>query len=294
LYNPDGTNYNGNAYAEKSWVRSLFSGGFLLYNIGSPHPSNSAWYIASYTTNTVQEVRSYTNIAVGDYLGYGIMSTSKFTQLSSPMSVNAYLALEDAVGGKSYTICPEFYYTYGTGDIATLQGDYATGGSVVNTTATNLYSWTISFPNITATNSVGFFVCRRFKVLAKNGTSPIIRVHGSGVTPSRIGFASTTYDPSLGTRGATNTLISGVYGTYDAVNRVATLPSNVMTNGGNLNMGGNSVTSVATIGMSASGGVTNGSFSFVMLNSGTNYMQFITQTNANGACQTNVLPISTR
>jgi hypothetical protein len=57
---------------------------------------------------------------------------------------------------------------------------------------------------------------------------------------------------------------------------------------------GNAVTNIAKVHMNASGGVTNASFSFVMRNSGTNYLQFVTQTNVNGACQTNLIPVSTR
>lgn len=249
LYVTNGATFGGPAYstststsapaanelATAEWVRGLFSGGNLLYNCTNANPyftNMDVWYSALPTTNSLAQVRTYNSVTTGQYLGTGIASTQRFTTVFSPMTVNAYLSFNTG-GGRAVSVQPEFYYCYtepgtnGPGSYTNLLGDYVAGPQAL-IAGTNLYSWVIPFPTITSTNSAGFWVIRRFKVTSQNA-NPNVSIHGSGNTPSTIGFQNPAIsDPSLGTRGATNiTYTTNTVGSYDTTNRILNVPYSV-------------------------------------------------------------------
>lgn len=227
IYNQDGTNYSGTAYAEKDWVRSLFGQNYLLYNMTNKHPVNTNWYIMGDTTNLVQAFRTYAGVTNNQYLGYGIMSTQKFTKLSGDIVVNIYLSRTSS-GSQSASGNPEIYGSYNGTDTA-FEWDTAQPQSISGT-GSNLYTFIVSGLEQNATNSAGFYLMRRFKIKTQN-QNPDVTIWGSGNTPSTVGFTTTPVtDPSLGVRGATNATQNGVNATYDSTLRVLTLPTAVMTN----------------------------------------------------------------
>lgn len=258
LINSDGTNTSGNAYAEKDWVRGLVATrGTILYNITNLY-ENTNYYIAAGTTNTSgSQVRTYAAVTNNQYLGGGIISTQFFTQIQSPVTINAYLGLQTGAG-RTLTIKPEIYYTYDGG--TNLAGDWDCGGQAITTTQA-LYTFSIPFPTYNATNSRGFQIVRRFKVASQNNNPDAYVWGNGGATPSTVSFSS-TYDSSLGTRGATNiTMSSGFGGVYDTVNRVMAL-----TNNSNLNLNGYGITNVydlrVTNGISVAAGNADGAGNF--------------------------------
>jgi hypothetical protein len=251
LINNDGTNTAGNAYAEKDWVRSLFTGGTLLYASTNINPVNTSNFCYIASTQAIGNVRTYTNVTAGLYIGT-VMTTSRYTEVQSPITVNAYLGK----GAGSANVAAEIYYSY---DGTNYLGDYAAGGQDISTT-NELHTYVISFPTIVSTNSEGFYIVRRLKVISQAST-PNISMFIGGPNASHITLTSPVTDPSLGIRGATNA-VGGAATSYDTVTRTQTIgpdiiaAANGLTNGGtysaltvtnltaagNLNMGGNSVT----------------------------------------------------
>lgn len=198
------------------WVRGLFSGGSLLYNCTNQQPvftNMDLWYSALPTTNTVQQARTYNAVTTGQYLGTGIASTNRYQQINSPMTVNAYLSFNTG-GGRAVTVHPEFYYCYsepgtnGPGNYTNLLGDYSAGGQAL-ISGTNLYTWVVSFPTIVSTNPNGFWVIRRFKVDSQ-ANNPNVTIHGSGSTPSTIGFNNPTVTSSGMVQYDQNSVITNV------------------------------------------------------------------------------------
>jgi hypothetical protein len=282
-----------NELATAKWVRGLLSGGQMLYNMTNAAVPNLSYYTAGTTTNNSPQVRTYSAVTNNQYLGTGIMSTQAYTTVFSPMAVNAYISWNSG-GGRSCSIKPEFYYSY---DGTNLLGDFTPGVQALQSNNnTNLYTFVIPFPTVTATNAAGFYVVRRFKVSGVNGTVNV-SIHGSGGTPSTISFENPSVsDPSLGVRGATNLVLNGVPSTYDSTTR--TLTNNSTDNG--INQTNTSATNTfaaasnvfSGVVIGNGGGLTNnsGKFSFqtqVSDSAGTNfisnfagaYMRTVTLTN---------------
>lgn len=210
--------FAGQSVPSADWVRSLFSGGSLLYNVTNQNPINTNWYMAANFTNDAGQVRTYNAVTNDQYLGFGIMSTQRYTTVYSPMTVNAYLGFNTG-GGRSVSVKPEFYYSY---DGTNILGDYAATAQALSA-GSNMYSWVISYPTVVSTNSEGIYVHRRFKVTSQTA-NPNVSIYGSGSTPSTIGFANPpVYDSSLGVRGAIGGSVNGATGSYDSVTRFLTL-----------------------------------------------------------------------
>jgi hypothetical protein len=263
-------------FATASWVRGLLNGGQLLYNITNIHPEHISWYSAVSTTNANQQARTYNNVTNGQYLGFGIMSTQRFTTVYSPMVVNVYLSYDSGASpARSVTLHPEFYYSY---DGTNLLGDYETGNQTL-IAGTNLYSFVLSFPTIQSTSSAGFYVARRIKIGTQNN-NPDITIHGSGATASHISFQNPAVsDPSLGTRGATNVIVTLAPAitnvTYNTTDRQLTFSGPAVAN---LN-----ANNVFTGSSNYIGSLTGGSIAFTNLSNtgiGTNIFGYSTFTNA--------------
>lgn len=237
-----------NQLVKASWVRSLFSGGTFLYNITNAHPVDATWYIASVTTNSAGQTRTYAGVTNNQYLGTGIMSTQAFTTVYSPMTVNAYLSFNSG-GAKAVSVKPEFYYVYtnlATNAVSNLLGDYDCGPQAL-TAGTNLYSFVISFPTISSTNP--FFVVRRFKVTSQT-LNPDVSIHGSGSTPSHISFSTPPATQIASSVYASNVISGGVL-PAGTVSSTSLTPGYALGNDGSVRIWTNSLPGVSIGGNAA-------------------------------------------
>jgi hypothetical protein len=127
---------------------------------------------------------------------------------------------------RSVTLHPEFYCTEdGTNFICE---NVAAPQTLQPNTGTNLYYFVIAYPTIT--NSNGILITRRLKIDSLTGTGHSISIYGSGNYPSHLAFSTPpSQDSSLGTRGATNSTLDSLLGTYDSTTRILTLPTNIVT-----------------------------------------------------------------
>lgn len=158
-----------------AWVRGLFAGGGANYYAGTVQdtgtntdtPSQPIYQFTS--TPQPYSVRSYSLAGVDGYIG-SVVTTNKFMNLEGPIVVNANLTLVSSAGGRSASVKPEIYYSY---DKTNWFGDWSAPGQNI-TTGTNQYQWVIGFPGVSATNASGFYVQRRFKITATNGTDQTI------------------------------------------------------------------------------------------------------------------------
>jgi hypothetical protein len=211
---------NGHDAAQVDWVRSLLAGnGIYLYGSTNVNPYNSTFY--TYIDYPgAPFVRSYTNPAVAAYIGI-VMTTQRFTRITGPTTVSTWAGLDSTAGGRSISIHAELYYSYNGVD---LLGDWEAPNQTINWTGSNLLQFVISHPDIESTNAAGFFLVRKYKVGAKVST-PNLNLFGGGpaATASHISIEGATFDPSLGTRGATNLTYAGVSVAYDQSTRVLAL-----------------------------------------------------------------------
>ena len=221
---------NGDHLATVDYVCSLFSGGEYLYASTNIHPVNTNFYGFVMDLPNYGFERTYTAVTNNQYIG-SQMSTQRFFYVYSPVSVNAYLGYNTG-GGRQVSVKAEIYYTY---DGTNLLGDWDSQAQALG--ATNLLKqWVVSFPTITATNSTGVYIVRKFKVTSQ-ANSPNITFTGGTNSPSHIAFSSPP-STDLGVRGATNLTGSGISSTYDTSSRVlgVTFNPNYYTNTGTINL----------------------------------------------------------
>lgn len=168
--------------ATAGWVRSLLGGGFIYYtttNIDAAATNNDTAGQPVYKFEgaiPASASRQYVNPAAGTYIG-SVMTTNTFTFLDSPVSTYAYMALSTG-GSDAITVKPELYISY---DKTNWTGDFDCNAQAVAKGVTNLYSFVISFPAQTATNSTGFYVERRFKVVSAAGTPTLTFLVGTNI-----------------------------------------------------------------------------------------------------------------
>lgn len=210
---------DGTDAANADWTRKLLAGGQFFYACTNVNPVNTNFYELCIASNSVNASRLYTNPTNGQYVGT-VMTTDKYFSVISPMSVNAYLG----ASANTINVHPEFYYTY---DGTNLLGDWPVQAQTI-TTGSNLYTWVIAFPTITATNTTGFYLVRRFKV-DSNPNNRNLTFYLSGSTPSHIAFA-TAPTTDLGIRGATG-IVAGASDSYNTTTRVMTWNTNAAGGG---------------------------------------------------------------
>lgn len=269
---------SANQLVKASWVRSLFSGGTFLYNITNAHPVDATWYIASSTTNSSAQVRTYTGVTNNQYLGTGIMSTQAFTTVYSPMTVNAYLSFNTG-GARAVSVKPEFYYVYtnlATNAVSNLLGDYDCGAQPL-TAGTNLYTFVVSFPTVSSTNP--FYVVRRFKVTSQNA-NPDVSIHGSGSTPSHISFNSPPATQVASSVYASNVISGGVL-PAGTVSSTALTSGYALGNDGSVRIWTNSLPGVSIGGNSATSTMATNLYGYVNPKTFGALMDGIPLTNAN-------------
>ena len=233
IYNNDGTNLSGNMYAEKDWVRGLFSGGSFFYATTNLSAGNTNYYTFTSEKPVAYATRVYNAVTQDQYIG-SVMTTQLFTTVNSPISVDAWLGY-NVGAGKNASLHPEIYYTYDNG--TNLLGDYETADQTMPAIAgSNLMSFTVSFPTINSTNTTGFRIVRRFKMgaVSTGGNAPNVTFYiTTNANPSHISLPSPQFDTSLGVRGATGLVYNVTQSaSYDISGRVLTIPDTLITNNG--------------------------------------------------------------
>jgi hypothetical protein len=215
------------------WVRGLFNNGSTtLYN-STNSIGGTAFDNPTYTyTNVIPypASRTYASgvLTPNSYFG-SVITTNRYMQIQGPIYISTYMQSSGGGASSLYTVHPEIYVVYDTNALATI-GDWESGAqSLIHGTVTNRYDFVVAVPQYVATNTTGFYLCRRFKVNTQTGTDSIIIYVGTN-TPSQISFQSPTI---VGANWTAN-------GSYDS-----TLAGSA-TVGTNINLSGNTIYLITT------------------------------------------------
>lgn len=185
-----------------NFALSLVGGGMTYYawtNIDETATNNdSASFVYKFQSDIPSENtnRAYTGLTNGQYVG-SVITTNTFSVLSGIIAVNSYLGIS---GGGSLQVKPEIYYSY---DKTNWFGDWEASYQSIGT-GSNLYQWIITPPITIATNAVGFYVERRFKVNSVVA-APTLRVFVGTNTPAHIHFETTSAGSGYATLNANQT-----------------------------------------------------------------------------------------
>lgn len=204
------------------WVRGLFINGFVGYNssnamvngiIGARFTTNFFEKFGGYGfvySNSIPDsfTRVYSSVTTSQYLGAAVITN--LTQILGPVVVSSYIGFPSG-GGRSLSVKPEIYYTYGTNGYGTneLFGDWDAGERVITAGTTNRYDWVIPVPYTVSTNGT-FTVVRSFKVTAQTA-NPNVTIGGGTNWPSQISYNS-AMSPVGQTIYASNILSGGAIG----------------------------------------------------------------------------------
>jgi hypothetical protein len=237
LYTTTASGYAGTELVSADWVRSIVAIGADFW------PTTNAFTTTILPANSVYLAASTTMV---NAVAFNMAVTSVNHYVMSIVDTNVIPAGETFVGPasieiwiqspsgaqRSLAVAPEIYLLP-TQDVNAVTsptiGDWtALPQTVTLGTTTNRLLFTIAFPNTVVTSNS--YRMARLKVTTKgNNTTNLVIAFGNGFS-SHVTLRS-PIDDQLGTRGATNTVIGGVYGAFDGASRVATLPNVIVTNG---------------------------------------------------------------
>lgn len=186
-----------NEYVTATFVRNVLNNGAFLYgttNTTSVGFSN----ILNNSTNTISlqfgdnppngYVKGFTNFASGTYINgpyfASIISTNTYQSVNGPFVNDLYVV----AGGASpeISITPDIFVTYNrTNLIPICQG---AGQALIANGTTNLYTWIQSASQYNSTNSAGFYVVRRVRVVSQGGNNLYINVYGGNGYATSLSF----------------------------------------------------------------------------------------------------------
>lgn len=176
---PTANGPSGTELVTANWVRGLFNNGIIDYsssvidNTATNNDSTNVVYTFFQGVIPPSAIRSYTAVTNDQYIG-SVITTNRFSFLQGPVNVNAWLERAGGLGGPTATVHPELYYSY---DKTNWFGDWEAANQTIST-GTNLYQFVVTFPAITATNTAGFYIERRFKIgVATGSTHPNVIFH---------------------------------------------------------------------------------------------------------------------
>lgn len=154
-----GPDNSGNQLATKDWTRTLLEIGNVLYcttnalAFGTQEPTNHTY--AGSTTVPANDGTLVFPITTNNQYAVAMTVTNIYpsgTVLHGPASIGIYMTRNSAGGGSRLSVKPELYYAY-TNDLNTLHGDWSAAAQAITVTTTNVYRWTLAFPNTTLTNA---------------------------------------------------------------------------------------------------------------------------------------------
>jgi hypothetical protein len=228
---------DSNTIADKNWVMSIVAVGGIYYASTNActngFDANSFWFV----TNTIPAYgsRVYTGVTNNQYIGSQVTS-QQFANVQSPITVNAYISYPSGAG-RALSVKPEIYFS---ADLTNIFGDYDAAAQTITAGTTNLYQWTVSFPDWVSTN---VYVIRRFKVTSQNA-NPDVTFHLGTNFASHIDLRTTTATVGGGTFATIQS--NGVDIVTSAVKLNVVNPSTLVSNAGG----------VATLTLPSGGGLT--------------------------------------
>lgn len=212
-----------NEYVTASYVASLLTSGQFLYGstnailagITNSYDSVTNNALLQFLgTNPAGAIKSFTFNADTGKNFVSIATTNTYQSCSGPFVTTVYCTV-DSGGNKSLSIAPDIYATYDRTNLILL----ATGSGqsiTVGTTLTNLYSWATASPTYNSTNTAGFYIVRRLRVVSVSG-GPTLTISSGGNTPTALSFTvpiatSANYSGTFTGNGSglTNILLSGL------------------------------------------------------------------------------------
>ena len=219
-----------NQLVTAQWVRSLFEG-FGVYYYATTNINNTftnadiataVSTIYEFSTNIpAQGQRTHVAITNGGYFGF-VVTTNTFLQLNSGITVSSYFDAKNGSGTTGPQVKPEIYISY---DRTNWFGDWDSQPQNIPEGSTNLYSWVIANPTYTSTNSTGFYVQRRYKMVTQTTpTASDITFYLGTNYPSHIALAGATsgggnaYLAANQTFTGTNTFSKPIFGQVYATN----------------------------------------------------------------------------
>lgn len=187
----------GNEYVTATFVRSVLNNGAFLY--GTTNTTGVGFSnIVNGATNSVSlqfgpnapaaYIKGFTNFVTGTYTNgpyfASIISTNTYQAINGPFVNDFYIA----AGGASpeISITPDIFVTYNkTNLIPICEGS---GQALITDGTTNLYTWIQSAAQYNSTNSAGFYVVRRVRVVSQSGNNLYINVFGGNGYATSMSF----------------------------------------------------------------------------------------------------------
>lgn len=169
------TNGPNNAeYVTAGWVRGLFNVGtpYYITDVVDPIATNSGPDQPVYTFSSAipaSSIRTYTtaNFLTNNGFVGSVITTNRFQLLSGQVFVNSFLAFIGGAAASTLSLHPMIFYSY---DRTNWLGGFEGSNESITRVQTNMYTWVISVPTVSSTNSDGFYVQRRFHVESVTGS----------------------------------------------------------------------------------------------------------------------------
>ena len=183
-----------NEYVTASYVASLLTSGQFLYGstnailagITNSYDSVTNNALLQFLgTNPAGAIKSFTFNSDSGKNFVSVATTNTYQSCSGPFVTTVYCTV-DSGGNKSLSIAPDIYATYDRTNLILL----ATGSGqsiTVGTTLTNLYSWASASPTYNSTNTAGFYIVRRLRIVSVSG-NPTLTISSGGNTPTALSF----------------------------------------------------------------------------------------------------------
>ena len=211
------TNTSGNAYPTLDQVRGLLSSGGYWY--GTTNAGAAGFTPCSLLHSVAPATETTNSLAVasnGQWIAGGI-TTSAWSSVKGPVTFRYNMAKTAGNSVQNIAIHPELFYTYDRTNLVALG---IAGSQTVNSTNILPYSYLVSFADPALTNDA--YIVGRLKVDSFSASAGKLRVTIGGDSASHLSIPSVETE-SLGSRGATNVVLTGYTCVYDAVTRTLTL-----------------------------------------------------------------------
>jgi len=235
-----------NEYVTASFVRSVLNNGAFLYGTTNTTPVGFS-NIVNNATNSISlqfganapigYIKGFTNFLNGTYTNgpyfASIVSTNTYQSVTGPF-VNDFYIAAGGNGQPAISITPDIFASYDKTNLIPLCSGAGQALTVDGTT--NLYTWIQSAAQYNSTNTAGFYIVRRVRVVSQNGNNLFINVLGGSGYATSMSFntpvtVNANYNGTFIGNGAglTNIPTTGIIGLGTAAysNSTAFAPSTV-------------------------------------------------------------------